>query len=195
MSLHAILRSATASDHARTEKIFNLKQRVAALEGYVGVLRHLLMVHQQVIPQLQAVKWSGSALEPDRLERRVERLSGDLRILGVTSETRQQTMKFELNDMGEALGAHYVLEGSALGAQIIARIVQKKLRVGADSGGAYFFGDGARTSAHWSQFLARLNEYEPSQFSKSAILGARKIFLAFGSIERTPRASHAPRQS
>lgn len=167
---------------------FDLKQRVATLEGYVGVLRHLLMVHQQVISELQAVTWLGSALAPDRLELRVERLNVDLCILGDTSDTDQQTIKFALNDMGEALGAHYVLEGSALGAQIIASIVQKKLRVGAENGGAYFFGDGQQTSAHWSQFLGRLNQYEPSRFSTSAIAGAGKIFLAFGLIERPPNA-------
>lgn len=54
--------------------------------------------------------------------------------------------------VASALGSLYVLEGSALGGQLIARRLLERHGLTADKGGAYFTGWGPRTGAMWQAF-------------------------------------------
>ena len=56
-----------------------------------------------------------------------------------------------------AFGSMYVLEGSALGGQVIARAARNSLDIHAHNGGAYFNGFGAATAARWRSFLGLLD--------------------------------------
>ena len=56
-----------------------------------------------------------------------------------------------------AFGSMYVLEGSALGGQVIARAARDSLDIHAHNGGAYFNGFGPATAARWRSFLALLD--------------------------------------
>ena len=55
-----------------------------------------------------------------------------------------------------AFGSMYVLEGSALGGQVIAKAARDSLDIHAHNGGAYFNGFGAATAARWRSFLGLL---------------------------------------
>ncbi|WP_157271651.1 biliverdin-producing heme oxygenase [Azohydromonas aeria] len=61
-----------------------------------------------------------------------------------------------LPDLGAALGSMYVLEGSALGGQLIARQLRQRWDMGPDNGAGWFTGHGARTGALWADFRACL---------------------------------------
>lgn len=55
----------------------------------------------------------------------------------------------------DAMGALYVLEGSTLGGQVIAKLIAGKLK--SDLGRSYFEGYGQETMAYWQRFLRVLN--------------------------------------
>ena len=55
-----------------------------------------------------------------------------------------------------AFGSMYVLEGSALGGQVIAKAARDSLDIHEHNGGAYFNGSGAATAARWRSFLGML---------------------------------------
>lgn len=62
----------------------------------------------------------------------------------------------ELPSTAAAMGSLYVLEGSALGGQLIARRLRQQHGLAEQDGGAYFNGWGPRTGAMWQQFRAQL---------------------------------------
>ena len=77
-----------------------------------------------------------------------------------------------------ALGCMYVLEGAALGGQLIAGRMRLAFGFEADSGIRFFLGNGAATRAHWQSFGAALPALlgeAPAQ--AAAIRAARDTFL------------------
>ncbi|MET0352100.1 MAG: biliverdin-producing heme oxygenase [Rhizobacter sp.] len=67
-----------------------------------------------------------------------------------------------LPNRSAAFGAMYVLEGSALGGQVIARRVAERFGFDAERGAAYFHGFGDRTGGLWREFRERLEaEVDP----------------------------------
>lgn len=63
-----------------------------------------------------------------------------------------------LDGVASAWGAMYVLEGSALGGQVISRRVQQTLGLARDQGLAYFSGWGSETGAMWRAFLEKMSQ-------------------------------------
>ena len=76
------------------------------------------------------------------------------------------------------LGAMYVVEGSTLGGQQIARHVDEALGMDANRGAAYFRGYGERTAEMWQAFKAVLTEV-PDAESEEVIAAARAMFDVF----------------
>lgn len=83
-----------------------------------------------------------------------ERLAADLADL-----TRSPLAPAEppcIRNDAEAWGVRYVLEGSALGGQVILRDAAA-LGLSACHGARYFAGNGQDTGRHWTQFLLELD--------------------------------------
>ena len=77
------------------------------------------------------------------------------------------------------LGAMYVIEGSALGGQYIARHVEHALGLAPGHGDAYFIGYGDRTGSMWREFQNTLKEVSDSD-GDAVISAAKKMFSVFG---------------
>ena len=79
------------------------------------------------------------------------------------------------------MGCLYVLEGASLGGQVITRLVQDRLGIGPEDGGAFFYGYGNGTAARWESFRAYLEAYAEEHERQKAIIGAaRATFKALG---------------
>lgn len=76
------------------------------------------------------------------------------------------------------LGAMYVMEGSRLGGQHIARHVEDKLGLAPGIGDAYFRGFGARTGVMWNEFKALLVDV-PDEYTGEVIAAAKAMFHYF----------------
>lgn len=77
------------------------------------------------------------------------------------------------------LGAMYVIEGSALGGQYIARHVELALGLVPGHGDAYFIGYGDRTGPMWREFQSTLEEVSDKD-GDAVISAAKKMFSVFG---------------
>jgi heme oxygenase len=71
----------------------------------------------------------------------------------------------DLSSSERALGCLYVLEGTTLGGQVLARHFQKVLGISPKTGGAYFSGYGHQTGPMWNSFINFLDQ-RATQISK-----------------------------
>ena len=81
-------------------------------------------------------------------------------------------------DAASFLGALYVVEGSRLGGQYIARHVEPLLRLSAEEGTAYFRGHGERTGPLWRAVLEQIRAV-PERDGERVIAAARGMFGVF----------------
>lgn len=80
-------------------------------------------------------------------------LRHDLQVLGLPT-LRDAHAVMDVDSSAAAFGSLYVMEGSALGGQLIARQLAQQHGLDADSGARYFIGWGAETGVHWREFRA-----------------------------------------
>ena len=108
-------------------------------------------------------------------------LDADLRHLGLRPLAPAETVG--VGDVGGAWGVRYVLEGSALGGQVLVREAGA-LGMGAAAGARYFAGSGRETGARWSGFLARM---ESAPVGGAAVVAG--AVAAFEGLIRVGRAA------
>jgi len=144
------LRGATQDAHQRLEDRLDILDRMATGAGRRELVRGFHAMHLAAETALSPWLSDLAGLDfEDR--RRTPHLARDLVTLGVTPA---QVAPPVVNGVGEALGRLYVLEGSSLGAKVIAR--QAALR-GLDMIGLSFLDPyGSRTGERWRGFLAVL---------------------------------------
>jgi len=147
------LRAATADHHRRIENLL-------ALEALDSSARY-----GQVLQGFDAFlsRWEDAVCDslPADLQRwfvvrrRGEHVRRDLRMLGVP---RLPAARFhlDLSSIDRVFGSLYVLEGSALGAQVIAPVLERRLGLNATNGARYFAGFGDRTGGMWREFRTML---------------------------------------
>ncbi|NML15646.1 biliverdin-producing heme oxygenase [Azohydromonas caseinilytica] len=151
------LRAATAAQHGAIERLLRLEPATLERGHYVRVLAGF----GAFVPC-----WEARVRErlPARLlgwfdERsRWPHLRRDLGTLGLaaSADAPDAACAPALPDLPAVFGSMYVLEGSALGGQLIARALRERWALGPDNGAAYFNGWGARTGALWADFRRRL---------------------------------------
>lgn len=84
-----------------------------------------------------------------------------------------------LSTWRHALGSLYVMEGSTLGGQVIARQLRRHLDLQAALPLRFFSGYGAKTGTMWQAFVACLNELNlPAEDTADVLQGARETFEA-----------------
>lgn len=160
------LRHATAAAHERLEQLLGL-DRDPDLPHYQRVLLGFGLFLSSWEPAVHAAlpaglhPWLAARSRSPMLWRDIdalgltERLSSLRRGWRAEPRVRQRTA-VRLADPVDAWGSLYVLEGSALGGQVVARRLAQTLALGPEDGAAWFHGHGARTGALWADFRQRL---------------------------------------
>lgn len=94
----------------------------------------------------------------------------------VTSDLNPPT----ISSVGHLIGLLYVIEGSTLGAQHIARSLEKHHGLTTSNGASFFYGYGEQTQHFWQAFInfAELNVTESEQMTQ-AIATACQTFDLF----------------
>ena len=85
-----------------------------------------------------------------------------------------------LQDLPDLLGAMYVMEGSTLGGQLIARKVEATLCLQRGAGNSYFVGHGDLTGVMWKKFCQILMNNVSDSDTEAVIQGAKAMFMTFG---------------
>jgi heme oxygenase len=173
------LRAETASDHAAVENTMPLLGDGLNREAYARVLERLHSIvaawetHLPIHPQRP-----DAALIAER--NRLPLLECDLDFLGAKSNVPATCDLPDLSNHAQLMGAMYVMEGSRLGGQFIARHVEKALDFAPGEGTGYFRGFGERTGPMWKDFLNHLTSEIPDSQTEEVIVGAKKMFATFG---------------
>ncbi|KAA6456014.1 biliverdin-producing heme oxygenase [Acidobacteria bacterium AB60] len=182
----AELRRETRHDHDEVEGALPLMDAGLNLEFYRAVLWRLLGL-------VEAWEQSARLGLPERLDgmvaerSRMGLLRRDLEDLGVVGKDVPQPRLPAFENLAEMLGAMYVMEGSRLGGQLIARHVEAVLGLHEGAGSRFFRGFGEETGARWKEFLGVLATEVAEEETLSAIRGAKKMFGAFGGWMRAAR--------
>lgn len=153
--LHAplpALRAATRGHHDRLDRLMDLR-RLGERSRYGRVLQ----VFDRFLPAWEsAVLAALPAVRHPWLQARTRRhfVARDLQALGIKASARPLHIA-PMATEAAAWGSLYVMEGSALGGQVITRaLAAHGLRP--ETGAAYFHGWGEATGAMWREFREQL---------------------------------------
>lgn len=166
------LRLATSDAHDRVERDLDWQRRVATLPGYRSLLERWWGFHSAVEPQLELAfsrAGDGSFFSP---RRKLPLLRRDLIHLGL-SERDIDALPVSpwagpTPGLPGALGTLYVVEGSTLGGQIVARHLRTTLELDPGQDGCSFYAPyGSDVGAMWRETCHRLES--ASEFGLSDI--------------------------
>ncbi len=146
-----------------------------------------LSTYQSVLSALYGIlrawdEWAERHAPPDLRQETLTRLrspllEADLAYFHLPVPQQRATLDLPMSEAG-FLGAMYVMEGSTLGGQYIARHVEQTLGLQPGKGDAYFIGYGEHTSERWRVFQGILRDL-PEHQTAEVISGARAMFTQF----------------
>jgi heme oxygenase len=173
------LRRETEADHLAVEGSVPLMDEGLDTAQYVRCLRR---IHGVV------AAWEDRAAEiaPEWLQaklaarQRTSLLERDLTWFGATCEGDPRPALPAMDTGPALLGTMYVMEGSTLGGQLIARHVEAKLHLSEGLGDSYFRGHGDRTGQMWKEFCEVLTTRVEDDRTDEAVTAAKAMFTTFG---------------
>jgi heme oxygenase len=181
LDIMTALKAGTIEQHSAIERIMPFFKEDFSLEAYIRVLKAFLGFFEPVERELRSIATRGSfGFNIDRRQR-ANLLRKDLLALGVSHAGMELLPRCALlptlENVDDGLGCLYVLEGSTLGGQLIAREVQTRFGVGEKTGAGFFHGYGSQTGVKWREFCTAVRIYAAGGKSQSAIVrSARSTF-------------------
>lgn len=174
------LRAETRAAHERLEESIDLTALTATPDHYRALVSRFYGFHFAIEPTLRA----SLAGVYDPVER-APLLVRDLHTLGVSEGCLEALPLCDSlpnhSTPARAFGVAYVLEGSALGGQIVGRIVRDRLGYDRERGAAFFFGEGRHIGEDWRAFGQTCDGYfEVHGGQDEAIRAADETFEAMG---------------
>ncbi|SNX71559.1 heme oxygenase [Cereibacter ovatus] len=177
------LRQKTAALHERVEVLLGLPDSIADRTDYVAWLGHYLALYQPLESRMAAFDgWTDlGRFDPDPGHSR--RLIRDLDAFGLDARTLDRARAAgcpALTSFAQALGARYVLEGSALGGKVILRHLRARLGDEIGAATAFFGGPSHAEATHWRTFKAALDRFgmEHPHERADVLAGATATFTA-----------------
>lgn len=163
------LREQTRVQHEALEQRVRLMEADVSLAYYRDYLRAMLGYCEPVEQSLSALPGWSAAL-PDHPQRvkaaLIRRDLSDLATMdgaaaGRADEAQVPTCPFipPLRDLDDAFGADYVLEGSTLGGQVLARHLGARLGVTPERGAAFLASYGKDVGPMWRRFCEALERH------------------------------------
>lgn len=178
------LRRETSQLHAEVERRVDILNRVRSLENYRTLLEKFYGLHCSLEAQIYTIDSPVRKWLPDlELRRRTTALRSDLAMLGNADPDRLPLAPCQsLETAAQHFGCLYVMEGSTLGGQVIARHVHERLGLTSGNGCDFFMGHGVRTGALWERFRDALGTFATCQpvAHEEIVLAATRIFNLFG---------------
>lgn len=172
------LRAETRPAHEAIERDLAWESRVATLADYRGLLARFWGFHAVLEPALAASLDEPTFFDP---RRRLAHLAADLQVLGLDDVAIRALPRPFLTlprDRATSFGALYVLEGSTLGGQVIAKHIGRQLGLTAENGCRYYIAHGRDTGAMWKAFRLRLAEEAIRGDAEAIVASATATFEA-----------------
>ena len=181
------LRIHTRSHHERIEQALDLPASLRSRDDFERLLARFYGFYLPHEARLRSYK---SALETYGIELharlKADKIRHDLLSLGMSAEEISRLPQcVDLPDLctpGHALGSLYVLEGSTLGSQVIARALNQRVDLDIRSGTSFLSGYGASTGAMWRSFVKAL---DAARLETEGVAAAHEgAVQTFDSLER-----------
>ncbi|MDO9353133.1 MAG: biliverdin-producing heme oxygenase [Solirubrobacteraceae bacterium] len=170
------LRAATRERHTRIEARVDAENSFASIGTYREFLTRLYGFHAPFSLKLEARSSAFPELLP--LPPRADLLALDLLVLGTEASTLPVCTDLPtFASDAEAVGGLYVVEGSALGGAVLARLAGRKLELDQDTGTAFLSGSEG-LSARWKLLIARIDSTAEQHGADGIIDGACRTFDA-----------------
>jgi heme oxygenase len=178
------LRRETLAAHSAVEQSVPLMDEELDVDTYVSCLvkLHGIIAAWEEWGVQNAPAWMQPLLAA---RRRGQLLMLDLTWFGADASGEARPTLPEMRDDASLLGAMYVMEGSTLGGQLIARHVELVLGLRPGQGNAYFRGHNERTGQLWKEFCDALRTKVPDSETEAVITAAKAMFDVFGVWMRT----------
>lgn len=179
------LRACTRAHHERIERALDLPAAVGTQQGYVRLLCGFYGFYAPHEACLHRHRQSLAAVDVQLSSRvKAPKLRASLQACGLKEDELAALPLCgdlpRLSTWRHALGSLYVLEGSTLGGQIIARTLRMKLQLQADSPQLQFLLPyGTQSGAMWRSFVNALDSINlmPSE-EREVVEGATQTFDA-----------------
>jgi len=179
-NLFDLLRKGTADIHQLVERRVPVFREGFNLEDYSQLVEQFFGFWAPVEERLANLE---SLRDPDlalQSRFRCSLLREDLLILGRDPASVRRCEKVpRLDNFLQGLGCLYVLEGSTLGAQIIARRLEEILRIGGGSGASFFNAYGGLTGSRWMEFKGFVTASVKPEQTDEVVKAARQTFTCF----------------
>ena len=192
----ASVRRATADRHTGLEALLQLTPSLS-YRRYLNALRGFELFLASWEPRIDTAlpadlrRWFSSRSRLGALRRDLGQLDGAcIAQIDARRDCARAVSGIDLASIAATFGSLYVLEGSALGGQVIARMARATLGLDANNGLAYFTGTDRHTAAAWTAFQRLFEEQvgtEPAA-RLQACAAARQTFdaliVTFTSLSR-----------
>jgi heme oxygenase len=185
VDIMAALKCGTAEQHKEVERLMPFFDEHLSRQTYIRILGAFLGIYEPLERKLDSLHgWSSVGLDLAE-RRRAHLLRADLLALGQSEAEVRQLPRCEdlppIDSCVDGLGVLYVLEGSTLGGQLIAREVHAKLGIDERSGAAFFQSRGNSVGKMWMEFCAVVRRHVDSSSKRAAVLNAAEsTFIKFG---------------
>lgn len=176
------LKSETSELHNEIEKHVRFMREGLTVEAYRSELARYLGFYRAVEARLlKSAHFAPPSLTlPARMK--VNWICSDLLALGETAESLKRLPEcrhmVEIESVGDLIGVLYVLEGSTLGGQMIARHLKKRPEFSSVQM-RFLEGYGAETGSMWQRFRAFAVEHDGGPNQSAALVSARAAFRYF----------------
>jgi heme oxygenase (biliverdin-IX-beta and delta-forming) len=174
--LNEQLKESTHPSHVALEKkMVVMVKKIRTRQDYVKFLKLMYGYYSALEKRVQEYL---SDPEIDK-RRKAERLLEDISHFENSSTPDLCNELPPIRSHAEALGAMYVMEGSAMGGKIIAGMIKGQAGIDGPSGFSFFNGYGEDTGRMWEEFKAFLNRPFDEMEKLNLILTANRTFITF----------------
>jgi heme oxygenase len=184
LDIMTALKVETADLHKRVESLMPFFNRNLSFERYAATLASFLGFYEPLEHKLTKIR-DLQAVGIDLYERqRAHLLRADLRALGLTLQQIAELPRCQdlprLEDSSDGLGCLYVLEGSTLGGQLIARELSRRFEIDGNSGASFFHSYGFNVGGKWMEFCSVVRRYvDDSGKRRKTLDSASNTFNSF----------------
>jgi heme oxygenase len=179
-NLHGRLRRATRELHEELEGAVGIGDRIATRGRYCDYLSQLWALHVSAEAALAAFDFRPLGFSYPA-PYRSKLLAADLGYLGMSADELELLplpTAPQLGTTAGALGAVYVVEGSAKGARAILPEITAALGFDARHGASFFAGFGLETKLLWQACLAAINALAPNSAEADLMVDAARATFA-----------------
>jgi heme oxygenase len=184
ISLLQRLKRETQALHEDLERRIDILNRVRTDESYRALLEAFYGVYAPLEAEIERSVSELAPWLPDiRSRMRTASIRSDLRVVGnARPEALPLAVVPGLGSLAEQFGCLYVLEGSTLGGQMIAREVSSRLPYTAENGCSFFASYGAEIGGMWRRFREAVELYAAAhpEEQERVIQSASATFRTFG---------------